>query len=349
MGLIHWYYRLKHFYNRLSNRVLWFLILLLIFLIWFAFYWYIFVLSLYTIEINSNVDNYHVKLVDKKLWKIYDYDCKNKKCFLKDLANLEYKINISKPGYNSLNWKLKPKLNKKISVVLTKQVILKPIFDEQVQTKQLTRKEKIELISKKHKNYLVIDNKLWDFVFSKNNWNLELLYNWNLLQKFSEIVPKEDIKILEIIGTNKYWLLIFWKGKYIINFDFLDIKYINLNLEILYLKKLSEDKILFVTPKGSFLYDIKTQKINYFNSLYDFVILKNWDYIWVLKDNLITQKKNLWFENEKWDILVYLNSKTKKARLLKNPWFNISKIYLKNNWVYVENDNWDIFEVLNYF
>jgi hypothetical protein len=106
--------------------------------------------------------------------------------------------------------------------------------------------------------------------------------------------------------------------------------------------------LLFITEKGSFLYNVREKKFNYFNLLFDFVILPNWNYIWILNDSIITQKNNLWFENEKWDIIISYNLKDKKAKLLKNTWFNISKIYFKNNWVYVENDLQEKFEILNY-
>jgi hypothetical protein len=175
-----------------------------------------------------------------------------------------------------------------------------------------------------------------------------LFYNQKLLARLPFVIPKEEIKITNIIWEDNIYLLSYWKDKYLLNLIFLDIQNIKLNLDILYAKKITWENLLLTTKKWSFLYNLKTKKLNYFNSLFDFVILDNWDYIWILKDDLETQKKNLWFWEQKWDIIVYYDTKTKKARLLKNPWFKISKIYLKNNWVYIENDNWDVFELLNY-
>jgi hypothetical protein len=347
MGLIHTYYKIKHFYNKLSNRTLWILLLLGIIFSIFLFYWYIFVLSLYTVEVISNVDNYKIKLVDKKFWQEYNYDCVNTLCYLKDLPNLEYKISVLKEWYFPINWVLTPKYNKKISIILDKEVILKPVIKEE-KIKELSREEKIKLISKKHKNYLVLNSVWKEFIFSKNNWNLELFYNQKLLARLPFVIPKNEIKITNIIWEDNIYLLSYWKDKYLLNLIFLDIQNIKLNLDILYAKKITWENLLLTTKKWSFLYNLKTKKLNYFNSLFDFVILDNWDYIWILKDDLETQKKTLWFWEQKWDIIVYYDTKTKKARLLKNPWFKISKIYLKNNWVYIENDNWDVFELLNY-
>ena len=81
---------------------------------------------------------------------------------------------------------------------------------------------------------------------------------------------------------------------------------------------------------------------------YDFVYLDNWDYIWILRSNDNILKQNLWLWNIKWDLIVYYNFKNKKVRLLKDIDFSISKIFRKDKKVEIEDEKWNIYELLNY-
>jgi len=346
MWIIHTYYKLKHFYNGLSNRVLWILILLTIFLVWFILYWYVFVLSLYSVNFETNVKNYNIELINEKFKKKYLVNCSLERCELKDIAKLNYDVTISKELYNTVKFSFNPSIKNNFKIILFKKAILRPIIEEKELKKELTRNEKIALINKKHNNFLYKEIEDKEFILKDQNNKLDLYFNNNFVYSFEKL-ENNKFYIAPVYNSNKYFFISNEKEKIILDSNFLKIIKLKLNIKILYVKKLNDLDFLLVTDKWSFIFNIKKKTYTYFNSLYDFVILDNWDYIWVLKDNLNSQKSNLWF-TQKWDLIVYYSSKTKKARLLIAPDFDVSKIYKENNWIIIEDKTWNKYELLNY-
>ncbi len=345
MWLRNIYYKIKHFYNSLSNRTLWFLLLLVIIFSGYLFYLYIFVFSLYNVWISSNIWEYKVSLFAKDISKTINFNCKQTKCSLNKIPALNYEMLITKIWYNNIEINFNPKNKQKFDIYLEKKVILKKL--DKIAIKNLSRNEKIDLIKKKNNNYFF--QKIWDNEFSfKNLWNrLELYFDSKKVSILNKI-NKEDIFINKVYGTQKYFYIKYWNTNYLLNKDFLSINKIDFDIDIKYLKLIQDVNILITTKDWSFIYNLIDKNIVYFNSLYDFVILKNWDYIWILSDNNKLQKVNLWFWKISGDLLVYYDQKTKDARLLKKIDFQVNKIYMNNNKIFLEDNLWNIYNLENY-
>jgi len=346
------YYKLKYFYNSLSNRTLWIILLLWIILFWYFFYLYLFVFSLYTINLNSNIIPYNVSLYTENIWKTYNFNCNKNPCILKKISPFNYDVTITKDNYNTLNFIFNPKDKTKFNFVLSKEVKLiniGNINDSKLDIK-LTREEKIDLIKKKNNNYLLLDVNNNEFIFKKNNNELSIYLNNNLLWivDLEKKENKDDISISKVIGLNNYYFLKIWNNNYLINTIYYNIQKIKLNIYTNYVKKIKDNKLLFVTKKWSFIFNINTKQITFFNMFYDFVYLNNWDYIWILRSSDNILKQNLWLWTIKWNLIVYYDLKNKKVRLLKSVWFYIAKIFKKGEKVEIEDNKWNIYELLNY-
>ncbi len=347
------YYKLKHFYDSLSNRTLWILLLLWIILSWYFMYLYLFVFSLYTVSLNSDNIPYKVSLYAKSIWKKYDFNCDKNPCILEKISPFNYDVTVSKDNYNTFYFKFNPKIKTNIKFVLTKEVKLINIgnINDLNLDKKLTREERIKLIKQKHDNFLVLKVYNKEFFFKKtddNKLNIYLNNKFLWIVDFEKWENKEAISISKVIGLDNNYFLKIWKNNYIINTIYYSIQKIKLNIDTNYVKKIFDNKLLFVTKKWSFIFDINTKKITFFNMFYDFIYLDNWDYIWILRNNDNILKQNLWLWNIKWNLIVYYDIKKKKVRLLKNIDFNISKIFRKDKKVEIEDEKWNIYELLNY-
>jgi len=341
-------YKLKNYYNNLSNRKLWIIILLVIFFIWYIFYWYLFSYNLINVKIHSNVSNYDIFLKSEKYWKKYFFHCSKKDCILENISPFNYELKISKSNYNDFSLNFNPKDKSDLNIFLKKEVLLKPLEKEKIKVKNISRKEKIEEIKLEKSSYWYKKYK-WDIFTLKELWNdkLELIYNNKIVWVLNK-VPKEKISLFKVINSDSYYYLILWSDTYLVNTQYFILTKLKLKLFISYIKKLNNNFLLITTRNWSFLYNLKNKNISYFNSLYDFIILDSNTYIGILKDSVINQKKNLWFWNTSWDLIVKYNLKEKTANLLKKVDFDIAKIYKDNFTIIVEDKNWNKYELINY-
>ncbi len=340
------YYKLKNFYNWLSNRALGFLILVGIFFIWYIFYWYLFSYNLSDIKIISNVSNYEIKLKSDKYKKEYSFKCLKKECILKNVSPFNYKLEVLKDNYETYTTNFNPNNKKFLKIILHKKIYLKPLGKDR-QDKNLSREEKIELVKLKNKYFWY--KKIWKdlFIFKDLGNKLEFSYNNNLIG-FLEKLDKKNISLNKVINSDNFYFLKFGNKSYLIDKQFLSLSKIDLNLKINYFKKINNNFLLINTEKGSFLYDLKNKWLSYFNSLYDFIILDNWKYLWILKNNIIQQKKNLWLWNIPGDLLVEFDLKTKKVKLLKKLNFTVNKLYKKNLTIIIEDKKGNKYELINF-
>ncbi len=173
-----------------------------------------------------------------------------------------------------------------------------------------------------------------------NKKNLKIKQNiWNILK----INNLDKINIQKIIWDENLFLVNFDKINYIYNKKRLNLEKINLNIPIIYAKKINSI-IHFITEKWTFLY--KNDKIEYFPIFSDFII-KNWNYIWIIKNSDKSIKKNFNFQNISWDLIILYNPKKAIKQILYKPNFEIKKILLENNNIIIESNNWEKY-ILDY-
>ena len=166
----------------MSNRILWILILFLIFISGYFFYQYFFVYNLVKLKISSNVENYKVELYAKKVGQTFNFECKEKKCILEDISPFSYDLEIIKFDYLSFKKDIEIKEGEDfyLDIVLEKNTSLEKLEIKEISGLEkkikISPKEKIEALRKKNKNYLIIklkDNR--EFYFVEKNWKLDLL------------------------------------------------------------------------------------------------------------------------------------------------------------------------------
>ena len=63
--------------------------------------------------------------------------------------------------------------------------------------------------------------------------------------------------------------------------------------------------------------------------------------IWIINFDDKRRKKNLWYSNVNWNLIIEYNKNTKSHKIIYNTWFKINKIFFKNTKIYLSdyNDN----------
>ena len=331
----------------MSNRLLWILILLWFVLFWIAFYMYFFVYYNATIVINSNVKEYKVELYTSKLLKTFNFDCPENRCVLRNISPFPYNFRIIKEWYNDFRrdikvWRsdiieMEVNLRKKVSLEKTKEV---------KQEQKLSNKEKIEELRKAKSYYATfkLDNGK-NFYFTEKSWKLTLSYLENNIASF-DIVDKEDIFIKEVYWDDNSIFLQLWSKKYLYNLTSNFLQEIDLNIELDYIKYWNNNYI-FVTSKGSFVYDIRTNNLEYFSLFKDFIYFEDY-YVWFVKTTEERILKNLWFEGKNGNIVISYNPFNKEKKIIYETSVDFSKIINRNWNILLINNNGEEYVLENF-
>lgn len=307
----------------LSNRTLWFLILFWFISLGYLFYVYFFVYNLVSIQIISNEPNYQVVLYNKKLHNSLSYDCENKVCDINELSAFQYKLEVLKDWYDKIEKDINLEVEKQINIKLQKTISFEKLYNTwSLEEKQIEQDKDLK------DNYLFINiSNLWDFIFKESSNNkIDIYYNSNFIWSFTK-VAKDKINLKEIYWTKDYIYLELGDKKYILNLDFTNIRDLNVNLNINYIKVFNDSFFQIVTEKWTFMYNFKTLDLSYFSRFYDFVYI-NWVYIAIINHFDTIRKQNMWYENNSLNLIVLFNDKTKEKRLLKQVDFDIKSIFL---------------------
>lgn len=337
----------------MSNRTLWFLIIFWFIAASFLFYQYFFVFKLVSLTINSNVENYTVELKNLKSNK--KIECLQKVCEINEISPFEYSIKISKEDYKIYSNKINLSSSTYIDVNLEKNIVFEKIFVDDTpsinnsQNDKKTRQEIIDEINKKKSNYKIISiEDVWEFIFKEKSWKLDLYLLNNKIWTFDLIKP-ELISIKQVYGAKEYIVLSLWNKKYFINYNSLDIRVVDLNIDIAYIKE-SFDNFTYqiVTDKWTFIYSLRDNNLEYFSKFSDFIFLDNFSYIALIKSTDSTRKKNLWFENKSWNLIVYFNDKTWEKRIVKETSIQIEKLLYTESNVVFEDINGDRYKLENF-
>ena len=206
-------------------------------------------------------------------------------------------------------------------------------------------------------NYKLVIKKDW-YINNRSNIDLSKI---NTL----DLYLKKDIKLNKIITTNnltnkqytvndviynginndnKYFYHKKLNKLYIhnknnnntINFDFVP--------KIHYIKNIWNKNLVIVSEFWSYNLNLNTKKIEYF-SLFSDYIRNNNGYIWIINSSDKIRKKNFWFNNVSWNLIIFYDIDTKEKYIIEVFDFEISKISNALNNVYIENNNWETFEL----
>lgn len=219
---------------------------------------------------------------------------------------------------------------------LTKQIVEKV---------EISNAEKIEELKKKKNNYKVIklenssntyfkeeDNSLDLYLDDKKIWSFELVYS-------------EYLRVETIVWTQNDLYIEVWKNKYYYNFNTGIITLIELNIDVEYVKYWTDNSLIFVTTKWSFVYSFSSKSLEYFSFFNDFVYFDDW-YVWIVREDEKRILNNLWFEGDN-NLIVYYNPTTKEKNIVFKTDLDIKKLYNLDWKVYIVTDKWEKFELEN--
>lgn len=280
-------------------------VLILAFIILFIYLFYKYFFSVKLSYLEINSNVWNYEVIINNIKFKKNITCENKKCIIKEIPPFEYNIIIKKENYKTYSNKINILKNNKINILLEKVISLE-IVDE----KKLTRFEIINNIQSKKKI-----NLLW-----------------------------ENIKSNKVLSSNKY--LYFKKDNKLYINNSLNNNLIKSDFvpDIKYIKKLDNNNLLIVTEEWSFILNLLNKEINYFSLFSDFIKIDN-NYIWIINYDDLIRKKNFWYENIDWNLIILYNINRKISYILKNIWNKIEKIYIENNKLYIENNLWEKFKI----
>ena len=328
--------KIKVFYYSIPTKLLAILILFFIFLYLFFYIKENFVNNNWKIIINSNVNNYHVKLY-KNLLKNFEKEkfCVEKKCEINDVIPSEYKLIIKKDWYKDIikNFEINKKTTLEINIILSKKIFLKK--KNNIEKIVLTRQEKIKNLNARLKNEQIL--KIWDKKYLKEkkiNDKIFIFLNDKEILNFKDL--NKDIFFDKIFWEKNLIFIYSWEKIYFFDLITKNLFFINFKIKPIYIKKLGKN-FLIITGKGAFIYNLDRKKLDYFYLFKDFVKYKN-NLIWIIYSWEKNKKKNLWI-NDNNNLIIKYNKETKERKIIYKTLKNIEKIFVKNKKIYIILDN----------
>ena len=214
------------------------------------------------------------------------------------------------------------------------------LIKEEIKDIELTKEEKIQFIREKRNSYKTFrfSNTLKAY-FMKNDDSLDLYLDDKKIWNF-DLVYSQYLRVEQVLGTPMDLYIEVWKDKFYYNYSTKLISKIELNIDILYVKVWTNNRLIFVTDKGSFIYSIYDKTLNFFSYFNDMVYINEW-YVWLVQKDETRVLKNLWFEANKYNYIVYYNSKTKEKKIIYKTKLIIEKIYVEEGRLYLITDQWE--------
>ena len=357
----------------MSNRVLWFLIILIFILSSIAFFMYAFLYNDAKIVINSNISEYYAEIYNKKTLKKYDFECNNKKCFLEDIPPFTYKLTITKKWYKQIIQEVSLPRNKTINIdiVLNKKIKLEEIIEEPKKVEVIEEQEKLEVIEEQKKVEISKNNsekkinskeKIQKLIARKNKIKniLQRINNKKNLDKTKNkkylflnkinLFKNSDfskITVLETFWDKNIFFLKFQEKKYIYNKKSSNIDEIKLKIPVIYLKKSWNSEIDLVTGKWIFTYSLNNKRLKYFSLFQDYINYK-WNYIWVISNQDNTRKNNFWFSGKNKNLIILCNKKDFTKKIIFETDKDIKKIINNNDEIIIYNSDNKKFKLSNF-
>jgi hypothetical protein len=211
------------------------------------------------------------------------------------------------------------------------------------------KREKVKRLQnqRKYDDYFEIEW-FWEVYFKESGQSVKTFVKqkwWKEKMIHTFGFRSENTSVKSVIWSPHQVFIEYGEKKYLYSLDSADFKEISLKLDISYLKKWAERTLHFVTEKGTFLY--KNDEFSYFDVFDDFVQVDQ-KIIWVIHWNDTRRKKNYWYENESWELIVLYEYWTQKRRILYTTPFVIEKILYENSKVIVIDREWGEFILENY-
>lgn len=330
----------------MSNRLISLLIFLfIIFWLWYSYY-YFFIENKWNLTLNWNISNYKVELYAEKLWASFTSECKNNKCELIDLAPFNYELTIKKDGYKNYveNIKITSKDTLELEFYLEKQISINKmpqrIVKNETDSEKVSRFRELSFLQKAFKYFEIEDLWIFYFIDNKNN-TLSLFYRkWDIDTKiftFNEIAD-DKLYLDKIYQTEDEIYVIYSDDIYIFNLNTGKEKKIFFPQDLSYIKK-NLNEYSLINDKWTFVYNINSEKVDYFYMFKDFIIYDKENYLWIIYNNEAEKLKNYnlpYIENNNY--IIKYNYNTKQVKVLEKTSYNIKKIVNQSDKIYFYDD-----------
>lgn len=340
----------------MSNRAIWFFIIVFSSCLIAAFYWYAFVFNVSSISLSSNVWDFDVRL-DSQQHAIEHY-CEEEICKIENIASFDFSLIASKTGYNTIEKQLdlsrggntieiifqKDYTPIKIDAQLSKndEKILEKLADP-----QKIIEEKREELKKSQNLYFLVKTKDNTYYFYDKDQNQEVLNIWKNDQNLWNIprISKQNLDIKEVLW-NQNEFFIKSDSKYLL-FHTLKKNYIpvDFSIDIDYVKKTLNNNYIIVSQKGSFIWDIKDNSFEY-NHLFDDYIEYQNGYVWYIKAENTYLKKKIFNElpTSQWFFYFY-SPQNKEKQILFSSDIDFDQIYYQDTKIILKNKQGELFEI----
>lgn len=329
----------------MSNKVLSFLILFVIFwwIIWG--YLYLFVYYTWNLVLSWNQWDFSVKFYSNSIKRTIETKCEKNICEIDKLPPLTFKYTVSKKWFKDFVWEVKIPRNSKINAtfLLKKETVLVPL-EKKVENNNKNKIEELRTLWKIKESFKYFD--MWDdwiFYLEENNSNLAL-YNslsWSVTKIYDIAkVSKEELSISYVEWIKNQILIEAWENKYIYDIALWKVYEFSISIPLKYIKSVDLAwNYQIVSEKWTFLYSIKNPNLEYFSMFSDFVFYDNNSYIWIIYSGEEDKKKNYSISGN-WNIVLYYNYISKEKKILMETSMNISKIVKENDNIYAYDSEW---------
>ncbi len=331
-----------------SNRFLW--ILFFVFAIVIIYFLYLIFFVKYTggLIIESNVDNYKVKLSVKNMFVNLNYDCDKKICEIKNLSPFTYEFNATKQNYKNIKQEIKI-IGKNI-----KKISLNFIKDTNISEVDVKKKTQVN-------PNLIESYQSWLFLFETIEWlgNFYIKENWEKFDVYNDLwweerilfsLPRNEteISIQKIYWSNDKIFVNTKNKKYIYNLDNWILKDFYLKNSVNYVKIWINWEYQIVNNLWTYIYNENTNKLAYFYLFKDYVDLDDW-YIGIIYAYEKEKLENFWIDKilNKNIILNYSISWFKRDIIFETV-LKIDKIIKENDKVYIYDESWKKYELKNF-
>ncbi|MDD2870959.1 MAG: hypothetical protein PHS49_03115 [Candidatus Gracilibacteria bacterium] len=231
---------------------------------------------------------------------------------------------------------LEQEQSQKKEIVLTKQEIDKI---------ELTPEQKIQEIKTNKENYKTFGLENGSKAYFRESGNkLDLYYDDAIIGNFDLVYP-EYLRVETVFGTINDLYIEVGPDKFYYNSEIKSNTKIDLNIDVMYVKKTNTSNLILLTTKGSFYYNISDKTLNYFSFFNDYVIFRDL-YIGLVKTDEKRILTNLGFETDK-NLIVYYNPDTKEKKILFETNLDISNMYLLNDQLFLKTIDGELYELEN--
>ncbi len=295
--------------------------------------------------IQANITDYQVELYSKKIGKTFEYICNESPCVLSDISPLSYNVRVRKDGYSaaSQNIEMKARTRTSITIDAIKDVSLLEVKTEE---ETLSNKDKISSLRDKKKAYKYFDLEVWSYAYFSDEWSL-YVYRDSTTEKIWDFSFTEtDILDFKSISDSTYVYFQIADKKYLYDLQRGNIQLLDLWVRTNYIKPGNTSwELVFVTPVGSYVYNIDRNSFEYFYLFKDFVYTNN-NYIWVIYADEDKKLQNFDLQDKTSNLIIRYNLESKEKEILYETSINIDRIYLQDWGVRFESEG-DLYQLEN--